>query len=358
MIQFKSKQYGSATILSSVAVLMLITMVTLMSANVSVMETKTSSNDYRTLQALMSAQAGIDFALTNLSKNDLGNIAETQLTYDDNGTDITTGYYTVAVDSTVPNKLVITSTGQSADKSATKQLAQRLIFATALRNDATQFISAPLITSGAANIDHTIIIDGQAPARVWSGGIITTQAPGSLPGTVGSDPEPLRKLAAKLYEKDPITANPLNTLFSTQMRADQNQGIKHISINHDCSDAACENPALLTTAAGRSKIHYVQGGLTLDGETVGTATNPVFIIVDLSAGGTLTLSGNTIVNGIVVVLGSFNAGNNQSYVNGALIVDGNVSNANRLNLNFDITVLNNMSSVGVYTRIPGSWTDS
>ena len=357
MIQFKSKQHGSATILSSIAVLMLITMVTLMSANVSIMETKTSSNDYRTLQALMSAQAGIDFALTNLSKSNLGNIAETQLSYDDNGTDITTGYYTVTVDSTVPNKLVVTSTGQSADKSATKQLVQRLIFATVLRNDATLFISAPLITSGTADIDHTIIIDGKAPARVWSGGLITTQAPGSLAGT-GSDPLALRKLASKLYENDPITTNPLSILFSTQMRANQNQGIKHISINHDCNDAACENPTLMTSASGGSKVHYVEGGLTLDGATVGTAANPVFIIVDLSTGGTLTLTGNTVVNGIVVVLGSFDAGNNQSFVNGALIVDGNVSGANRLNLNFDINVLNSMSSVGVYTRIPGSWTDS
>lgn len=361
MIQFKRLQHGSMTIMTSVAVLMLVTMVTVMNANVSVMETKTSSNEYRTLQALLSAQAGIDFALSSLSKNNFANIPETELTYDDDGTAITTGFYSVAVDATDINKLIITSTGQSADKTATKILTQRLIFSTVLRNDATRYLNAPLITSGNADIDHRIISVGvapnESPARVWSGGTISVQSQSDLGGN-GADPTELRKLASKLYEKDPLTNSPLNVLFSPQMRANNNQAIKHMSIYHDCADVICTNPSKLTENAGRSKVHYVQGGLVLDGVTVGTQENPVFIIVDLSDGGSLTLKNDAVVNGILLTLGNVDNNDRDATINGIFIVDGNLVDGVDLTLNFDINVMNSMSTVGVYTRIPGSWTDS
>lgn len=357
MIHIKRLQQGSTTILASVSVLMLITMVTVMNANVSVMETKTSSNEYRTLQALLSAQAGIDFALSNLSKNDVANIPETELTYDDNGTDVTTGYYSVVVNSTDMEKIIVTSTGLSADKTATKTLTQNLIFSSVLRNDATQYLAAPLITSGDTQIDHTNISDGAAPARVWSGGVITVQSPGSLGGN-GADPIALRKLASKLYENDPLTADPLNVLFSPQMRANQNQGIKHMAMYHDCTANTCENPNKLSANSALSKVHYIEGGLDLDNVTIGTLANPVFIIVDLSGGGSFTMENNTVINGILVVLGNVDFSNRSSTVNGILIVDGNLASGNNLTLSFDINVMNKMSNVGVYTRLPGSWTDS
>jgi len=368
MNQLNRLQHGATTIMVSAVLLMLVTMVTVMNANISVMETKTSSNEYRSLQALLSAQAGIDFALSSLSFKDLEPIPETMLTYNKNDTEITTGYYSVSIaedpNPVYQNQLTITSTGQSADKTATKILTQRLIFSTVLRNDSTAYLNAPLITSGNANIDHTRIDNGKAPARVWSGGVITPKSPGLLAGN-GADPTALRKLASKLYEGDPLTNNPMNILFSAQMRANDNQGIKHMSIFHDCQIDACTNPAGLTSTSGFSKIHYVKGGLTLNGVTTGAAIDadaghparPVFIIVDLSDGGSLVLN-DTTIHGILLVLGDVDINNKSSTINGIFITDGNVIKGNKLTLNFDSDVLDRMSAVGVYTRLPGSWTDS
>ena len=115
MIQSKKRQLGAATLLTSTVMLILITMVVMLSANMGVMETKTTSNEYRALQASLSAQAGIDFALAILSQNDLTNptaplvsvnaskaaINKTAVTYNDGSTTQQTGSYTVSIDKVI-----------------------------------------------------------------------------------------------------------------------------------------------------------------------------------------------------------------------------------------------------------------
>ena len=166
----KKFQQGAATLITSIALLTLVTMAVIVAANVGIMETKTTANEYRAMQAQLSAQAGIDYALANISQFDLGNpgsstipnysnssanidaIAETPVYYQESGTNQTAGYYTLSIDKTSTNTLKITSTGQSQDKSATSKLVQKLEFADAFAapyNSSDNFLlAAPVIISG------------------------------------------------------------------------------------------------------------------------------------------------------------------------------------------------------------------
>ena len=98
--------------------------------------------------------------------------------------------------------------------------------------------------------------------------------------------------------------------------------------------------------------------------TIGTAANPVFIIVDLGTAAALTIKNNVTINGILFVMGDWDntdAGTGiggTAFINGIIVVDGNLTHGEGLTITYDTNVLDNMSRVGIYTRLPGSWTDS
>jgi len=355
MKKFPRIQKGSTTMFASVATLMLVSMVTVMNANVSIMETKTSANEYRTLQALLSAQAGIDYVLANYGKNDLADLAEMELKVPNGDNLVTAGFYTITVDKTDINKPIITSNGLSADRSAKKELVQQFIFSSALRNDSSNYIAAPVITSNNANIDHTRLTQGTAPARVWSGGVITgDKIPSQLSGNNADDYE-LRLLGSKLFQNDPLAESPMSKLFTVQMRSDDYLGLKHQSNYMECTPR-CTNPSELTTDSAYAKLHYIDGKLTLNNVTVGSSAFPVILVIDINNDDDLVLRNSTIY-GLVIVMDTWDSNDNDTTINGSIIVDGNLLQGNDLTVNYDLTVFNNLSTVGTYTRIPGSWTD-
>jgi len=340
-------QSGMATIITSVTMLILITMVIVFSANVSVMETKTGANDYRATQAMLSAQAGLDFALTNLSKADLTDIAETAIEITEGDNTITTGYYTVTVDDTDPDNVILTSNGLSADRSSTATVNQKLLFASALRGDATNFIVSPIIVTGTAS-DLTLanITRNLAPAKIWSGGAVSGTG---IPSTASG------KLVDKIFENDPGASDPMSKLFPPKMMEEENLALKHMSIRQSCTASSCENPTEMIEESGYSKMHYVEGDLVLKNVTVGTTENPVVIIVEDSTN--FMIRNNTVINGILIINGDWDNNNKSATVNGSIIVNGSTTDIQNINVNYDATVLNNMSRVGNYARLPGSWSD-
>jgi len=357
MYKFRKKQLGLATIISATTMLVLITLIVIASVNTGVMETRINTNEYRSAQAFLSAQAGIDYALTSLSTYDLDNptaplssidattmrIAKTPIQHDDGGSTITTGYYTVTIDKTDPLNLIITSDGLSADEESQSQIVQNVSFANPFRADAFEYVVAPLISTGNVNIDGNKVNENTFIAKVFSA------------GAIGGNNIPADKLIFirdKYFELDPAAATPWSKIFAANK-----EQIKHISYRNDCA-TNCSNPASMIGTSGYSRMHYTKNGnLSLNSVTVGSQTNPAVLIVDLSSGGNLTLKGNTTINGFLYVIGNWNNTNQSATINGAAIIDGNLTNGTNLTFNFDSNVNTNIVNTGVYTRVPGSWSD-
>ncbi len=361
-----SRERGVSTLTMSMILLFTVTMIVVYSANVGIQETKTSANEYRSLQAFAGAQAGIDYVTVQLSKANLttyANVAETALQYNDNGTTVTVGYYQVSVDTTDPDNLVVTSTGQSADKSATHQIIEELKFAPAMHTYSLDNLKAPLVVSGNINnVKFNNITQSSANLAVWAGGTVNATA---VPNTMNVNMDTnlgnatYKLTASNLSAIDVlldsenstiIASDPNNTsLFAKTFASSKVKNMKNLGWRYDCS-TTCTNPTALTNSNAKARFQVVEGNLTLSNKTIGDSSDPVVIYVD---SGNLTLQ-NTTVNGIVFVKGNWDNGNNSATVNGIVVVDGDLTAPN-VSINYDATVLGNIGRVGVYTRVPGSW---
>lgn len=375
-LYFSKFQRGAATLVTAIALLILVTMAVMFSANVGIMETKTTANEYRALQAQLSAQAGIDFALANLSTFDLQEPANSSITnfseIDANSVQITTtpvnfdatistGTYEVTIDKTDLSTLEITSTGYSGDGSANSVLKQKLEFAPALPPDIENFMQAPVIASDNVEIKLSNINQGTLPAIVLAGGEVTGSGVNTYSAT---DNRP--QIGQKIFSfEDTTTNNPHGKMFAVDK-----SNLKQMSRKKDCS-TGCNSTvttSVLSGDIGKAKVHYLEGGdVTISDTTLGHPDYPVIIYVDLTNGGSLTLgnstsTNNTTINGILFVdEGAGNSWNNNNYqatINGYVVVNGKIVNGEGLHVNYNSTVHNNLKDkVGVYTRLPGSWSD-
>ncbi len=365
------KQHGITTITISIILLIMMTMAVVFSANVGIMEQKISSNEVRTTEALLSAQAGVDFALSTLSQYDLttpsspfvinGNLFTTTndqaINYNDGSTTKSTGSYSISIDTTLPSypdELTIVSQGKSSDLSASVTITQKALFASPMRNriEDNDFIlnKAVLIVNGNTDIDSRLINREENPPttpsigttlQVWASGTITNIAP--------SDP------ASALFSGSAELTQPFDYVFLNSMRQNADQGLKHISNRTKCA-VACNNPSALTNTPN-SKMHYLEGNVTLNGLTIGSAEYPVIIIADLTNGDTLQIS-NTTINGLLLVNGSWDNNNYTATINGAVVVNGgNLTQGEYISINYSEQIYNNLDRVGIYTRSPGSWND-
>jgi len=377
----RKKQQGMSTLVVSIALLLMTTMAVIFSANVSVMERKIAANDFRASQALLSAQAGIDIVLANISKFGLNNSAtpptylngEKTVNYNDGTSSKTSGYYAISIDKTLPDYpdiITVVSTGYSNDKAAKASVKQKLTFAPVMRTDSFNYIDvAPIIVDGVVsgsidsntveiNTDNIFRSDasGGAMLQAWSNRGITNSGT-TTPGTTA--PSVIDNSTAVNYNN---STPPLNRFFLQSVRDPNNTGtntdlgVKQISTRSKCT--SCTNPAAFLAAnQPESKLHYLEGNITLNGLTIGSATYPVILVVDLTNNENFTLT-NTTINGLLLVKGTWDNNNQSATINGAIVVEGgNMLQGNNLTVNYSSDVYNNLSQVGLYTRTPGSWND-
>ncbi|SMC22722.1 hypothetical protein SAMN02745857_01451 [Andreprevotia lacus DSM 23236] len=107
-----------------------------------------------------------------------------------------------------------------------------------------------------------------------------------------------------------------------------------------------------TVTAG--KIYWLTGAIDLQGGVYGTASSPVIIIVN----GSLTMRGNTTINGLLFVWGASDISGNVT-VNGSIMDDGafNKSTGN-MTVIYDPNIVSNASNIkGQFTKTAGSWKD-
>lgn len=333
------KQLGAGLLIITVILLLAALLGMLYATNHSVLQEKSTSNQYANNQAYEAAQAGLEFGIVYLAKNVstiTGSPSGGYINYgsaDANITNITlanNSKYSVVYTNPTQNNytnLTITATGTSADGTATDTLREQV--SRSLSSIATANVAGSVIVNGnGGNITGTTAIHsgGSAdPTAVSGGGTI-----------VGND----SSLAA-------MTGDELFTsIFGVSKATKQAQSTYY----------ANANSVPWSTVSGSV---WVNGNVSLSGNiTVGSIANPITLIVN----GTYSASGQATVNGILYVMGNVDLNlNGNGKINGILFTEGNLILSGNGNINFNTsianTLMNNSSIVSTYTKIPGSWKD-
>lgn len=103
------------------------------------------------------------------------------------------------------------------------------------------------------------------------------------------------------------------------------------------------------------RVIWVKGNLDItSGAAVGSATDPVIIVVD----GSVTFSAAATINGLLYVRAATWTTSGFSTVNGAVIAEGNVSGTSNAVLSYSLDILTLLRNrYGSFVAIPATWQD-
>lgn len=359
------KQQGAATLIITIIALFTITMIVLFAGNFGIMQQKTTTNLYNNNQAYEAAEAGLEFAIPYLQKNQttiLANKSGGHLSppySDSNTTNVTlanSSKYSIVYSNPTANNynlIKITVTGTSADGSATRVISQLVQYGGNLGTVPT----SPVVSQGTVNLggnssivnkeNNSTIVSGTGVSLAGSSST-TTATGGSTPNNMGGD---ITQNSTALNSQTP------SDLFASYFGVSSSV-FKNNVTNYYSNSANTNYSSLLNGMAGNTIwIDQTAGNATINGTvTIGTAANPVIIIVN----GNLYLSGSATIYGLVYEMGGTTLTDvlGNVAIEGSLITSGTLSVTGSTTLTYNSTVLNVLkNSNGYFAKVPGSWKD-
>jgi Tfp pilus assembly protein PilX len=396
-------QHGAASLLITLALLTVITFVSLYTSRTVMMEQKISANEYRSRVAFESAEAGAEAAIAYISndwdRNDDGN---PDPVFDTDGDDVgdsqsanitlasgtVTGSVRVTVTDISDNDLVamqIQSVGTSPDGSAERTITQVMAVVSPLPNAPDN----PLLTRG------TIVINGSATVHneegastIWSGSDVDLGSnnstktkiadpndanyPDCLGGSVkcGVISSSDRYTAGlDIIENDDSLANLtgdefFENFFGLPPNEYRNSRVTLEVAAANVASAHDADPPGLQLAT--NEIVWVDGDVSMNGGTVGCTTavtgnnvcpanniEPSIVIID----GDASFSGSPHFYGLLYITGEVTV-SGDLYVRGAQVVQGNnATTTGSLDIWYDSSVLRNIAQNGRLGGGGGSWRD-
>lgn len=342
-------QKGAATVLLAGTLLFLITFIVLFTGRSEVTDIKSTSTDIFMAQAIAAAQAGLETALSldvdrpTLKGKSLPWTARTgTLTFtDDQGTTINsgsidTGTYSVEIDTDVSDdaKIWIKSTGVASDGETTRELKQ--------------FAEFNPVVSAVPSI-HAIIRGNFAPATPSQMFNNDKDGTNDIVGWVGGGTADFDQTNWIITGDTVLKNTPTDEFFSYFFSGSKNS-VKAVSEQLNCSSTCSKNDV-----ATAGLVYWITGDIYINGGTIGLSDKPVILIID---GGSLTLK-NTTVNGFIYVGGNWDNGGNSATLNGAFVVEDDLSNVGSLTVNKNVnnSLANLGDMAGAYVIYPGSWTE-
>lgn len=361
-------QKGAVTLIITAMLLMTATLVVLFAAGYSVMQSKITGNQLRNQQAMTAAEAGLEFGINYLQKNSTTILASPSGGYiqaytSASTTNVTLGNnskFSIVYTNPIANNytlIQITSTGISDDGTATRVVSQQVKFGSLLSSvpSTPAVIKGTLAMSGNSNITNT-----SSTATVVTGS--TTSISGSAQTTLNTGvSSSAGNLKSDIQQNNSTLANESTSdFFATYFGASSNQ-VKSGFANYYSNSSDTNYNSLLNGKTGTTIwIDQSGGEATISGNTViGSAANPVIIVVN----GSLNLSGNATIYGLVFALGATSANTDITgnvSVNGALIAADNTRLAGNAGVTYGPSVLSAVQSspaASYYAKIPGSWKD-
>lgn len=385
---YAKKQSGVATLFIAMVLLGVMSLTAFFANRTLVMDQEVAGNQYRTSRAQMAAEAGLDALHAQFNSSSRSNFINAS------GNLIPGPHYPLTSSQTTPfntlnttNAGIVTSRVTLADLSqpgeqnstlsitslgcwkesgagtltacdtcstscpANVEISQIFVFRGAL----TGVPSAPLTAKGNISLNSAAITvtNTEGPSQgltIHAGGTVTA-SPGNLETLPGRPPE--SSIASNDDELSTITNDDYFTKFFGQDKATYKDNANYqITCGGVCnSEVSGKQGAIIWVDVPAGEIFKINSTTT-----VGSATNPVILIVN----GNLQLNGSATIYGIVYSANTEwdNTGGGTSQIIGAAIAEGDFIATGTPNPTYDSSVLNNLSnSLGNYYKIPGSWRD-
>ncbi len=343
--QTQKKQQGIATLITSLILLFSITMISLFSARVSVVETQIAANDYRSKMSYEAAQGGLEAALASLQS-----VENRTLFHDSAGINGADGFidsadtaqpsvtlangarYHLSYANPIQNDtslIVLTVTGYSDDNLGIRTITQTV-----------QLLPLPInipgsgLLVGGNEIDSSLLNNSfNVSQQICNNSSLSLSEHNEIQSSQGLISEP----------DDP------DMLFKKSFNSSK-AALKSMANIVNCTNCSASN---FTGMEGG--IIWIEGDTRITGSsTIGTADRPILIIVN----GSLSMAGNNTYNGLIYATGDHEIEGGTSKINGAMLVEGGLSTKGVLCINHNPDILKNIGkAVGPIARVAGGWRD-
>jgi Tfp pilus assembly protein PilX len=325
------QQKGAVTLFITIILLVVLTLIILFAAQFSIMQQKIGTNQYRNMQALNAAEAGLEFAIVYLNNNSniiTANPVNGYINYGPSDSNITNITFTnnakfsiVYTNPTANNYLLIevTSTGTSDDGASVRTVKQKIY-------GGISSLNAAITTKGNLVSSGNVTVTGSS--GIHAGGTVTQSGVNSISSIIQNDAV-LRNLSS-------------DALFSTVF------GATKAEIQAQSTYFSNTSGLDYNTLTGKN---WINSSVIVSGEyTIGSPANPVLLVVNGSfiASGRITIYGLMYVTGTVTVSGAHN-------FNGGLVSEGAVTMSGVMSAYNSALV--NAFTAHTYAKIPGSWKD-
>lgn len=344
----RGRQGGAATLLITVIIVLLVNIITYTMTRTTALENRMTAQDVRSKQAFHAAQAGLDFVFQQIVNNDLGVLTTTcgvvPVDVDGDGNALT-GSPTFqllygAIDPECPSELVglqtksfIRSIGRSADGSAIRVLEvaidlEREWLGTPVEADPSA-VPPPTIPGAVVSKGDVTFAGTAAAAPCLSLAECESWArPGNILENLTTYDDTLVTAGGLISGGD--TGNPDSRLREEHKNVDpslQTLSNDDFFLNILGVDKPTFQDAAQEVSAGDplpevnvNPLIWHNGDLSINGGVIGSPEKPVSLVVD----GSLNLTGNVIIWGVVYTTGDlgFSGGTNKIF--GALVSEQDI----------------------------------
>ncbi len=366
---------------SILMLLMLILIALVYSGHVSVSDMRVSAGNAKQAEAFEAAEAGLQATIGLLGtrrkdyvKDDVDNVtlaetpdgwidpnAVTQQTTGDGSTfSPASGSYStwsasvMNIDSGSFSKLVISSRGCSDGCSPCNSSCKSTALVSQVMGLRSLFSGnpdAPVVATGTVDLSGNVTVTCQAATPhvcIHSGGPVTLQKPEMVDpqGSVIQNDGALAAMSPADLFRQYFGANPVS-----------------VKANADiiCSNGSC--PISIQSPNGDGSLIWIDAStpFTINASVaaqIGSPEKPVLIVVDNPGGNNFKLNGNTVVYGVIYVMGGWsNSGGGTTSIRGGVITDGNFSGSGTPDPTYNPVVIDHVREMGIYVIAPGGWSD-
>jgi hypothetical protein len=361
-IDLKGRENGAATLAITMILLFSLSLITIYSARVSVVEQRITANEYRARQAFEAAQAGLEQGVANLNDrvirkqiltdvNDDGLIDEQPLNLTSSILTNDASYAISYRNHEWPNQfrlIELDVTGSSDDGSSSAVLMQAMHIMPLLLVPPQASVTARNNVTSDGTIE---VINTETDKSIMAGGTINLSA-GSHATTSTEGNSGIEEHSAELQD----LAAP-DTFFEHFFGMHQATVINQ-TIHLICNESACndQDGQQIEPDDFPGENIWITGDATVDSD-IGTEDLPVVLIVD----GNLVLEEDISIQGLVYITenGHMLYASDTGFINGAMIVandDFLVSGNLTIHYNEDVLVPPRGGN-GPFVAIAGTWRD-
>ena len=357
-------QKGYALLLPAIIILLGLTITGLIVSKTMFFNQKEHNNLFNQNLAFMAAEAGLEYGIAYLKNNKalvltdannngyidgFTNSSITNVAFTNN-TKFSVSYANPVLNNN--KNLQIMSTGSADNGTSTRVIRMQLeIYPLLATNPPASIVSHKGTNlSGNVHVENT-----QTGVTLWSGGNVALAGSANTKGTNNTTSNK-QGLSSDVVRNDPglgsLTGDNFFSGFFGRSKADIQQGSDIIYTNNSSANYS----EVLNGISGKSVwINQTGGTAKLNSNsTIGTAEKPVILIVN----GDFQANASITVYGLVYVIGNWdNTGGGNLTVTGSVVVEGIMSGNGTPNVTYSTNVLGNLTQIGEYVKVPGSWRD-